>query len=115
MGNPLDCSRTGDLVRKGSQGLYYYAGRTDRQVKIRGYRISPEEVEGYMAHYPGIGDAAVLPIFIDSQSAWLCAFYRTTSSVDIQTLKQFLLEHLPTYMVPVKYIQIDQFDLTPFR
>ncbi len=104
--------RTGDIVRRDSQDRYYYVGRLDRQLKIRGYRVSPEEIECCISDYPDIHTAAVVPIVKEEESFWLCAFYQSDTPIDLIALKQYLLERLPTYMVPVKYISIDQFDTT---
>ena len=34
--------RTGDLCRKGTDGVLHYLGRIDHQIKIRGYRVEIE-------------------------------------------------------------------------
>jgi amino acid adenylation domain-containing protein len=51
--------RSGDLVREGEDGQYYYLGRADNQLKIRGFRVEPEEVEALLQQHPDIRDAVV--------------------------------------------------------
>jgi mycobactin peptide synthetase MbtE len=50
--------RTGDRVRRGTDGALHYLGRRDRQVKIRGNRIELGEVEAQLLRVPGVAAAA---------------------------------------------------------
>ncbi|ANW17099.1 hypothetical protein BB341_02120 [Streptomyces clavuligerus] len=52
--------RTGDLVRRGPDGLLEFVGRSDDQVKIRGFRVEPGEAEAVLGDHPGVSRAAVV-------------------------------------------------------
>ncbi|WP_164904304.1 non-ribosomal peptide synthetase [Streptomyces albidoflavus] len=52
--------RTGDTVRRTSDGRLLYVGRTDDQVKIRGVRIEPGEIEKRLTEHASIAHAAVV-------------------------------------------------------
>ncbi len=45
---------TGDLVRRGHDGLLHYLGRRDHQVKIRGTRIELDGVEAVLGNAPRV-------------------------------------------------------------
>jgi len=51
--------RSGDRVRRRSDGALEYLGRIDRQVKLRGHRVEPEEIEAVLRRHPAVAEAAV--------------------------------------------------------
>ncbi|HEX3350939.1 MAG TPA: AMP-binding protein [Acetobacteraceae bacterium] len=53
--------RTGDLIRRGQDGLLRFVARADRQIKINGRRIEPGEIEAALRRCPGVTDAIVAP------------------------------------------------------
>ena len=101
--------RTGDLCRWNEQGELEYLGRIDNQVKLRGFRIELGEIESRMMKYDGIHQA-VASVY-DGQL--LCLYYTADSDIDEGTLKEFLAQSLPDYMVPAAYIHLDELPLTP--
>lgn len=52
--------RTGDVVRRLSDGTFEFAGRRDRQVKVRGNRLELSGVEAVLAGLPAVGRAAAV-------------------------------------------------------
>ncbi|MFP3836077.1 hypothetical protein, partial [Chryseobacterium sp. SIMBA_028] len=52
--------KTGDLVKRLSDGRIEFIGRLDSQVKIRGYRIELGEIENVLLSHPEIKEAAVI-------------------------------------------------------
>ncbi len=52
--------RTGDIVRRLSDGRLDYLGRRDQQLKLRGFRIEPGEVETALCQAPEVAEAVVL-------------------------------------------------------
>ncbi|WP_433946008.1 amino acid adenylation domain-containing protein [Paenibacillus sp. SN-8-1] len=105
--------RTGDLGRWLPDGTIEYCGRIDDQVKIRGFRIEIGEIEAALAKQEAIIDQIVLSLTGPGQEAYLCAYYTGSRSISAGELRDGLLQSLPEYMVPVTYVQLDQFPLTP--
>ena len=52
--------KTGDLVRRRTDGELEFIGRRDNQVKIRGHRVEVGEVEAVLSGCSGVGQAAVM-------------------------------------------------------
>lgn len=105
--------RTGDLGRWLPDGTIEYCGRIDDQVKIRGFRIEIGEIEAALARQEAIIDQIVLSRTGPNHEAYLCAYYTGTRLISAGELRNGLLQYLPEYMVPVTYVQLDQFPLTP--
>lgn len=108
--------KTGDIVTvEPDEQTLTYKGRADRMIKRHGYRIELAEVEYALEKYPGI--AAVVAISIVRKgTTQLVLFYQITDEVVAPSLlewKQFSTQHLPSYMVPDQFIEIDNWPYTP--
>jgi amino acid adenylation domain-containing protein/non-ribosomal peptide synthase protein (TIGR01720 family) len=127
--------RTGDLARFHPDGNIVFLGRVDDQVKIRGYRIELAEIEAPLQAHIDIREAAVLartrtnhqPLDIkapENQQKGRAA-NRTIQLVayivaqegqfppDGETLRHFLREYLPEYMLPNRFIPLNKLPRTP--
>ena len=94
--------RTGDLVHRGPDGLFYYHGRIDSQVKLRGYRIELEAIESCVARHPGVREAACR-VQGEGASEALAAHIvpaNPAAPPHAEELKAHLKAHLPVYMIP---------------
>jgi amino acid adenylation domain-containing protein len=103
--------RTGDRVRlraDGPGGELEYLGRLDHQVKIRGFRIELGEVEAVLARHPAVAQAAVL-----ARDAGLVAWVALREPLPRETLRSWLAERLPEYMIPGQWVFLDALPLTP--
>lgn len=56
-----DVYRTGDVVRRDSDGYLTFVGRADDVFKASDYRISPFEVESALIEHPDVVECAVVP------------------------------------------------------
>jgi thioester reductase-like protein len=104
--------RTGDLGRWLTAGSLEVAGRMDRQLKVRGYRIEPGEIEDVLAGHPDIDQASVVASARHPGDTRLVAYYTPTSAAaqtalhhpPAASLRRYLLDRLPSYMVPAAFI-----------
>jgi len=104
--------RTGDLGRRGVDGVIEYLGRLDEQVKISGYRIEPNEIACVLREHPQVRDAAVIAQKHEGGSATLTAYVVSSPLVGRDELKAFLASKLPPFMVPAHFIALDSIPLT---
>ncbi len=51
---------SGDLVRRDTDGYYWFVGRSDDVIKSAGHLISPFEVESVLHEHPAVADVAVI-------------------------------------------------------
>lgn len=106
--------RTGDVVRRLSNGDLEYLGRADDQVKVRGFRVEPGEVEAAVAAHPDVGRATVI-IREDSPGDRRLVGYvtpRPGRSVDIAAVTAHLAARLPEYLVPSAIVALPELPLT---
>jgi amino acid adenylation domain-containing protein/non-ribosomal peptide synthase protein (TIGR01720 family) len=104
---------TGDLARWWQDGNIEYLGRKDDQVKINGYRIEPGEIENVLRQ-SGLVTASAILVVNDAQgNKALAAYVIPTGSFSQQELIRHLQRHLPQYMVPRLWIQLEAFPMTP--
>ncbi len=111
---PGQLYRTGDLARLDAEGCLHFGGRADAQVKIRGHRIEPGEVEALLLARPGVREAVVVAREMQG-TAQLVAYLVAEAPVDPAALRAHLSEHLPPFMLPAHFVQLDRLPLTPNR
>ncbi|MGE0792101.1 MAG: MupA/Atu3671 family FMN-dependent luciferase-like monooxygenase [Sandaracinaceae bacterium] len=105
--------RTGDEVRWRPDGHIEFLGRIDHQVKIRGYRIELGEIEARLSQHAGVTTAVVIAREDTPGDKRLVGYVRMDGAFDEATLKAWLGEQLPDFMVPSRIVRVDRFPLTP--
>jgi len=107
--------RSGDLVRYQPDGNIEFLGRIDQQVKIRGFRIELGEIETILRGHPDIRDTVVMVQEDIPADKRLIAYFIPENGIEVNvsTLRQHLRQSLPEYMVPVNFIPLEQFPVTP--
>ncbi|MGH3533770.1 MAG: amino acid adenylation domain-containing protein, partial [Pseudonocardiaceae bacterium] len=109
--------RTGDVVRWNSRSELEYLGRSDQQVKIRGFRIELGEVEAAVVGHPDVAETVVVVADEGSTRPRLVAYVvlipGATPDTAARTLREFLRQMLPTYMVPSAFVTLDALPLNP--
>lgn len=94
--------RTGDVVAYNEFGELLCYGRIDHQIKYMGHRIELGEIENMVNSYDGIRNCACI-----FKNEIIC-FYESKDEIE---LKSFLKYKLPAYMIPKKFVKINQFAL----
>ena len=107
---------TGDLAEVDARGMTTIIGRNDSMVKIRGYTVYLSAIEETLRQHCDAADAAVLAenedeankrlvayVVRGSQAAWRVDAKSRTS----RDLRALLERHLPLYMVPSHFIELE--------
>ncbi|QHI35399.1 Surfactin synthase subunit 1 [Kordia antarctica] len=105
--------KTGDMAKRLPDGNIHFIGRVDDQVKIRGHRVEISEIEQYILQKPTIKDVAV--IAKNTAAGKELVAYITTNEEEIEKVSDlhvFLSKRVPDYMIPGKFILLNEFPLT---
>jgi amino acid adenylation domain-containing protein len=113
--------RTGDLVRYLAHGELEFLGRVDHQVKLRGFRIELGEIEAALQLHAALGQAVVTQREDAPGDKRLVAYvsperngHKEISNAElIHALRHHLRSQLPDYMVPARFVIMDQLPLMP--
>jgi amino acid adenylation domain-containing protein len=98
--------RSGDLARRLPCGTFEFRGRADHQVKVNGHRIEPGEIEIALGAHGSVTEAVVI-----AGESGLVAHVK--GAANAATLREHLASRLPAYMVPARFVFMDDFPLTP--
>lgn len=96
--------RTGDLVSYDAEGELLYHDRLDFQIKRMGYRIELGEIEAASGKIPDIEDCAC----IYDAGKQMILFCYTGRRMDRKELFKQLSLKIPKYMMPNRYIYLEQ-------
>ncbi|MEV0642082.1 amino acid adenylation domain-containing protein [Streptomyces sp. NPDC050619] len=107
--------RTGDLGRWAVDGTIEFLGRADRQVKIRGHRIELGEIESVLGRHPGVRQCVASSVRGPDGRPRLVAHLSpkaTAQAPSPEELATALRERLPDYMIPSRFVVLDQLPVT---
>jgi acyl carrier protein len=107
--------RTGDLARYRRDGSIEFLGRMDHQVKIRGHRIELLEIEAVLGQHASVRETAVIAREDAPGDQRVVAYVvcQPGAPREAKGLRNFLLAHLPEYMVPSGFVFLDHLPQTP--
>jgi amino acid adenylation domain-containing protein len=104
--------KTGDLARFRDDGIIEYLGRMDNQVKIRGFRVEPGEVESLLTNFSEITESVVTVHELSAQDLRLIAYFVADKKVQSGDIRHYLSDHIPSFMIPAAFVQMDSMPLT---
>lgn len=100
--------KTGDIARFMQDGNIDFIGRKDSQIKLRGFRIELEEIRKALYDIKNITDC-VITLTGSGESKSITAYYVCSEvKADLNRIKVELKKKLPDYMIPTKWMQLDQ-------
>jgi len=107
--------KTGDLARYLPDGQIAFLGRADHQIKIRGYRIEPDEIISLLNEHPAIQTSLVVALEDVPGDKRLVAYLVLVpgAHITLSSLREFLGIHLPDYMIPAAFVQLEALPITP--
>ena len=107
--------RTGDRVRRLSDGSLEFLGRSDRQIKLRGHRIELGEIEAAMLRMEGIREAAVIVVDRSPVDRRLIGYYQPDPQAAIAPaeLRRFLETRLTPPRIPAVLVPLAAIPHTP--
>lgn len=112
--NPLQVNykelmyRTGDIAYYQEDGNLVYVGRKDFQIKHLGHRVELGEIEMYISMIQGIDRVCCL---YDNSKQQIVAVYQ--GNVEAALIKKDLKRNLIKYMIPERFIMVEQMPITP--
>ncbi|MGB8193075.1 MAG: amino acid adenylation domain-containing protein, partial [Chitinophagaceae bacterium] len=98
--------QSGDVARWNEQGEIEFAGRSDNQVKIRGFRIEMGEIESAIQSFHLVSEAVVMINENGTDRKIAAAIVWRDGKEALQSLRTYLAEVLPKYMVPEQFISV---------
>ena len=113
--------RTGDRARRLPDGSIEFLGRADDQVKVRGYRVELGEIEQVLRGHSAVANSTVMLRTDEGTEPRLVAYvvakqagYEVAHAerLSADTLREWLVTHLPEYMVPSAVVLLDSIPLT---
>jgi amino acid adenylation domain-containing protein len=104
-GAPRRLLRTGDLARRGTDGVYVSEGRRDDQINVNGFRVSPAEIERALEAHPAVREVAVVTARAEpgTRAGVLTAHLVVApgcTAPDTAAVQEFLTATLPAHMHP---------------
>jgi amino acid adenylation domain-containing protein len=107
--------KSGDLGQYLPDGRIDFRGRNDFQLKIRGFRIELGEIEAHLGSHPAVRQCVVVAHKDDGTEKRLVAYLvsECETAPSDQELRDYLAERLPEYMLPWRFVRLDQMPLTP--
>lgn len=101
--------RTGDIGKVSENGTFYCFGRIDTQIKYNGHRIELDDIDKNVESLNLVERSATC---FNKEGNTFVTYYVAANDVDSSKFIEGLEKKLPDYMIPRKYIRVDDFIYT---
>jgi len=95
---------TGDLAYEDNNDVFHHLGRMDNQIKLSGYRVELEEIDAALRRAACCDAVAAVPWPMEQGSARGIVAFICGSKEDLAVIREKMLDILPQYMVPRRFI-----------
>jgi crotonobetaine/carnitine-CoA ligase len=108
--------RSGDLMRRDEDNVYYFLGRRKELIRRGGENIAPAEVEAVIRLHPDVIDTAVVPVEDPIRGEEVFAYVQVDPGTELPPAEivEFCAERLAPYKVP-RFVRLrtEPFPRTP--
>jgi long-chain acyl-CoA synthetase len=93
---------TGDLVKKDSEGYFYFASRKTGMMKVAGLKVFPTEIEDVISAHPKIAEVAVVKAQdgLHGEVPKAVIVLKEGIEIDKKSIRTFCKQRLSKYKVP---------------
>lgn len=109
-GNPEETQKTmrdgwlltDDLVKKDSEGYFYFISRKSRMIKVAGLRVYPSEIEEVLIAHPDVAEAAVAKIQdkVLGEVPKAVVVLKEGAEINQEDLRRYCSKRMAKYKVP---------------
>ena len=94
--------RTGDVVRREADGVFYFAGRQSMLLKVGGMKVCPVEIEEALRAHPDVAECIVIPIAdsVRGEAAKAVVAPRPGASLTVGDVRRFLAARMHRMKLP---------------
>ena len=106
---------SGDVGYFDEHGLLYVSGRDDEMIVSGGENVFPAEIEDLISGHPDVVEATAIGVEDKDWGHRLRAFVvkKEDASIDEETIKHYVRDHLARYKVPREVIFLDELPRNP--
>ncbi len=101
---------TGDLGYLDKNNNIYIEDRLDNMIIVSGENIYPSEIEKFLPNLKDLKEGYIIGLIDQIKGNQICLVYKTDTKNDellLRKWRKFLINKLPFYKVPSKFINID--------
>lgn len=105
---------TGDLVRRDSQGYFYFIARKKDIIRVRGENVAGAELDRILGNHPGIAEAATIGVPSElGDEDILAVLVANDGALEIADLMIWCGAQLAAIKIPRYWVWVDELPHTP--